>query len=601
MMAKTPAWQRAEGKNPEGGLNEKGRASLRAAGHDIKRPQPEGGSRRDSFCARMKGMKAKLTSSETANDPDSRINKSLRKWNCRADGGSIKGKSHILSPVYGMRYNPETGKMDSADAKDIGFYGPLSQGDHIVSEYSQGRDGTEYPTLYPGMSGPERAQVLMAERLHQNVPENIDRAAYESAKSRIAEGHSPFWEQGHDPYPAFSTEQNWTERAKGGPIWDKPRPKKLGKSEPLSPKQKASAKAAAKAAGRPYPNLIDNMRAARADGGPVDDRAHEFVQEQLRSGEPQVPQYVAENDFPARAARGVQAVDTAASKVNNLLANVAGQPAMRSLEGRTASEIVQSAMPVDPYQAVQQAASQWREGDKLGAAETMASGMPMQGAIIHNQKVSPKIENLARTADKFVYHSGVSPDLPHMTPYLEPQHGSWIKEVASGAVDDPEAFLERAKPLVWLSDKPNWVVPKVGRHLNKYFSNVSDEDIRNVGHVAMVPRKGYEAENIWRVGESGLDEGPYSTLTNLRTGEPTKAYNTDIFEYGSEPFGVERNEYISAQPIEPMYHLTGDDLLKFLKLTKNRADGGKVVNKSDPYDNIQEAAKIHPRARRASH
>jgi len=88
-MAKSPAWTRSEGKNPEGGLNDKGRASLKAAGHDIKRPQPEGGARKDSFCARMKGMKAKLTSSETANDPDSRINKSLRKWNCRADGGAL--------------------------------------------------------------------------------------------------------------------------------------------------------------------------------------------------------------------------------------------------------------------------------------------------------------------------------------------------------------------------------------------------------------------------------------------------------------------------------------------------------------------------------
>jgi hypothetical protein len=78
----SPAWQRSEGKNPEGGLNEKGRASLRAEGRDIKRPQPEGGARKDSFCARMKGMKAKLTSKETANDPDSRINKSLRKWKC---------------------------------------------------------------------------------------------------------------------------------------------------------------------------------------------------------------------------------------------------------------------------------------------------------------------------------------------------------------------------------------------------------------------------------------------------------------------------------------------------------------------------------------
>jgi hypothetical protein len=80
---KTAAWQRKEGKNPEGGLNAKGRASYKAeTGGTLKRPQPEGGARRDSFCARMTGMKKKLTSAETANDPDSRINKSLRKWNC---------------------------------------------------------------------------------------------------------------------------------------------------------------------------------------------------------------------------------------------------------------------------------------------------------------------------------------------------------------------------------------------------------------------------------------------------------------------------------------------------------------------------------------
>jgi hypothetical protein len=78
------AWQRKEGKSESGGLNEKGRKSYEREnpGSDLKRPQPEGGSRRDSFCARMKGMKKKLTSAKTANDPDSRINKSLRAWNC---------------------------------------------------------------------------------------------------------------------------------------------------------------------------------------------------------------------------------------------------------------------------------------------------------------------------------------------------------------------------------------------------------------------------------------------------------------------------------------------------------------------------------------
>ena len=46
------------------------------------------------------------------------------------------------------------------------------------------------------------------------------------------------------------------------PIWDKQRPSSLGSSKSLTPAKKASAKAAAKAAGRTYPNLVDNMRAA---------------------------------------------------------------------------------------------------------------------------------------------------------------------------------------------------------------------------------------------------------------------------------------------------------------------------------------------------
>ena len=50
---------------------------------------------------------------------------------------------------------------------------------------------------------------------------------------------------------------------KSKPVWEKARPKSLGKPKKLSPAQKASAKASAKAGGRPYPNLIDNMRAAK--------------------------------------------------------------------------------------------------------------------------------------------------------------------------------------------------------------------------------------------------------------------------------------------------------------------------------------------------
>ena len=79
------AWTRKAGKNKEGGLNEKGRKSYEREnpGSDLKAPSKKvGNPRRASFCARMKGMKKKLTSSKTAKDPDSRINKSLRAWNC---------------------------------------------------------------------------------------------------------------------------------------------------------------------------------------------------------------------------------------------------------------------------------------------------------------------------------------------------------------------------------------------------------------------------------------------------------------------------------------------------------------------------------------
>ena len=85
MFGEGAAWTKKEGKNSEGGLNEKGRKSYEKEnpGSDLKAPSKKvGNPRRASFCARMSGMKKKLTSKKTANDPDSRINKSLRAWNC---------------------------------------------------------------------------------------------------------------------------------------------------------------------------------------------------------------------------------------------------------------------------------------------------------------------------------------------------------------------------------------------------------------------------------------------------------------------------------------------------------------------------------------
>ena len=57
---------------------------------------------------------------------------------------------------------------------------------------------------------------------------------------------------------------DFTQYAEGGEVWNKARPKNLGAPQKLSPANKAKAKASAERAGRPYPNLVDNMRAARS-------------------------------------------------------------------------------------------------------------------------------------------------------------------------------------------------------------------------------------------------------------------------------------------------------------------------------------------------
>ena len=74
-----------EGKNKKGGLNEAGRKSYEKEnpGSNLKAPtKSKTSKRRKAFCLRMLGMKKKLTSKKVARDPNSRINKALRKWDC---------------------------------------------------------------------------------------------------------------------------------------------------------------------------------------------------------------------------------------------------------------------------------------------------------------------------------------------------------------------------------------------------------------------------------------------------------------------------------------------------------------------------------------
>ena len=171
-MAKSPAWQRKEGKNPEGGLNKKGVASYRAAnpGSKLKtavttkpsklKKGSKSANRRKSFCARMGGMKKRLTSAKTANDPNSRINKSLRKWNCE-DGGYIETKNTGGQIMAKKSYSEMYGDTKYYEGKDKKVYSPLK------GKRKEGKkmSGSPYniKKLKPGDKGYKSAEQLNKE------------------------------------------------------------------------------------------------------------------------------------------------------------------------------------------------------------------------------------------------------------------------------------------------------------------------------------------------------------------------------------------------------------------------------------------------------
>lgn len=144
VAGKTPAWQRSEGKNEEGGLNEKGRKSYeRETGGDLKAPVTESNptgeraKRQNSFCSRMCGMKRVNTGSKTKSDPDSRINKSLRKWNCKCSSAQEFGEK--LAAVFSDKNAGFGTALARGTARGVQNYN-----EDVRSENLEQRDNPEY-------------------------------------------------------------------------------------------------------------------------------------------------------------------------------------------------------------------------------------------------------------------------------------------------------------------------------------------------------------------------------------------------------------------------------------------------------------------------
>ena len=108
----TPAWTRSEGKNPEGGLNAKGRASAKAEGHNLKPPVKSGNNpRRASFLARMGGMPGP---EHKPNGEPTRLLLSLQKWgasskeDAKRKAAAISVNKGLPSALRNPKFHPET-------------------------------------------------------------------------------------------------------------------------------------------------------------------------------------------------------------------------------------------------------------------------------------------------------------------------------------------------------------------------------------------------------------------------------------------------------------------------------------------------------------
>lgn len=173
---------------------------------------------------------------------------------------------------------------------------------------------------------------------------------------------------------------------------------------------------------------------------------------------------------------------------------------------------------------------------------------------------------LARSG-RGIFHSSQADQFDEINRYgVEPQYGPWVKEIAEGAIDDP-SFLDDMPMAAWWSEQPDWVKMKTARAAGKSVNNVTVDDIRKYGHLSIADADEY-ADTVYRIPEEGIDyEG--SEVSNL-SGERMPLYATDLYEYGDDgvgryPFGIERNELVTRESVEPKYSLTGQELVDFLE------------------------------------
>ena len=206
-----------------------------------------------------------------------------------------------------------------------------------------------------------------------------------------------------------------------------------------------------------------------------------------------------------------------------------------------------------------------------GGSASMGRGIfdydPTVARAIYGGSVEDAL-SLARSGDA-IFHSGNASIADDIHKYgVEPTNtGPWVSEVAAGAVDDVEAFLSQNPSAAWWAEAPDWVRATAARAAGKHASDLTEDDIRNFGHLS-IARGSDWGDEVFRIPDEGLDNGEYSYVTDL-LGNRQRLYETPLYEHGDDgvgryPFGIERNELVTAATIDPEFTLTGGELVDFL-------------------------------------
>jgi hypothetical protein len=177
-----------------------------------------------------------------------------------------------------------------------------------------------------------------------------------------------------------------------------------------------------------------------------------------------------------------------------------------------------------------------------------------------------------RVVFPILFHSGTG-DPDSIARGVEPQFGSWVSEVLSGAYDEEINADESFVPLSYFDSVPEWITIQVARKADISPQDVKLEDARKHGQLAIVynvdERFGGAKNEVFQIGPDGYNGG-YTDVTDVY-GKRRRLYETGLEEegdYRSGPrqlFGVEPGDIVTNEAIEPDLVLVGDALVEFMR------------------------------------